>query len=397
MITATEAQRIVIDQSVDFGSQQVSLNQAVGYILDEQVFADRDFPPFHRVAMDGIAINSMAFKSGQREFTIETIAPAGAPQQTLKNYLNCIEVMTGAILPHNTDTVIPVEQIEIKNNLAHLNIEQLKPSQNIHLQGVDCQKEALLLPKGKKITIADIGLLATVGKESVRVKNIPKVAILSTGNELVEVNQKPLPHQIRKSNVHQIGAFLHQWHITPHFFHLPDDLTQITQKLEQILNQFDVLILSGAVSKGKFDYLPDALQSLGVKQLFHRVAQRPGKPFWFGKSNANSVVFAFPGNPLSTFVCMYFYLQPWLNKSLKLQKQPIAFAQLTETINFKPELTYFLPVKIEVNQQGILLAKPVSNSGSGDLTVLSKANAWLILPPNQQDFLEGQAYPCLMF
>lgn len=289
MITVAEAKELILQHPGDFGTECIPLAQALGRILKEDIYADRDFPPFNRVAMDGIAINYRFFQYGVRDFKIEGIQAAGAAQQTLENAANCYEVMTGACLPANTDTVIRYEDLDIQTLMASVNLTEIKEGQNVHTQGSDTEKDSLLIAKETRITAAEIGVLATVGKAVVTVAKLPKVLIVSTGDELVNISEQPLPHQIRKSNVHSLAALLEAHRIPVTLIHLNDEKAQITASMKQYLQAYDAILCSGAVSKGKFDYLPEVFDELGVQKLFHRVSQRPGKPF--GWEPTNSVVF----------------------------------------------------------------------------------------------------------
>lgn len=393
MITVKEATEIVLENSRDFGNEQVPLSKAIGRLLQEELVADRDFPPFTRVTMDGISINYADFEGGQRVFPIEGMQAAGAPQLTMQKNGHCYEVMTGAVLPGNTDTVIRYEDLEINNGEAKVVIEGIKVKQNAHQQGSDRQKGAVIVPKGKLISPAEIGIAATVGKASLLVKKLPKIAIIYTGDELVEVEAIPEPHQIRTSNAYTISAAFAKWGIRPDLLHIVDDMEATKGKLKQCLEVYDVLVLSGGVSKGKFDYVPEALAQLGVQKLFHRIKQRPGKPFWFGRAKDNTIVFALPGNPVSAFMCATRYFQPWLRKSFGLEAVPGIYAVLTTDFHFKPDLTYFLQVKVGYDQAGRVLAQPVQGRGSGDLANLVDADAFLELPREKEHFLKGEVYP----
>ena len=284
MITVKEATEIIFNNIKVFGTELIPLSEATGRLLREDLLADRDFPPFPRVTMDGIAITHHSYKAGQRKFPVEGLQAAGSPKKALENIENCFEVMTGAVLPDNTDTVIRYEDIEIQNGHANILIETINARQNVHQQANDRKKGDLIVPSGRVMAAPEIGVAATIGKAQIRVASLPKVVIISTGDELVPVDQVPLPHQIRSSNVHTITSALGKWKIKVDHLHLIDDLEKTKSKLAECLEEYDVVILSGGVSKGKFDYVPEALADLGVLKLFHKIKQRPGKPFWFGKA-----------------------------------------------------------------------------------------------------------------
>jgi molybdopterin molybdotransferase len=179
-------------------------------------------------------------------------------------------------------------------------------------------------------------------------------------------------------------------------FHLPDNKEEIKTELQTLLEENDVLILSGGVSKGKFDFIPKALEELGIQKLFHQVNQRPGKPFWFGTSGDKSkVVFALPGNPVSTFLCFHKYIKPWVLKNLGVEEKPVD-AILTSNLTFSPALTYFLQVRTQI-QEGRILAHPVPGGGSGDFVNLKGVDGFLELPANKSTFSAGEVFPFISF
>ena len=406
MISVEKALQTILDSTQDFGVEEIPFLKSVGRILKEDIVADRDFPPFNRVSMDGIAIDFSQFKQGQRRFKIEGVQPAGSEQITLKNSENCIEVMTGAMLPMNTTSVIRYEDVLIENNSARVSIGTVSDRQNIHEKGKDGKTGDLLIVQNTIISAAEIGVLATVGKSMVKVAKLPKVMIVSTGDELVGVADKPLEHQIRRSNVFTLVSLLDKLQIQSETAHLTDDKPILKSKIETYLQEYDVLLFSGAVSKGKFDYLPEVLDELGVEKLFHRVAQRPGKPFWYGraastgkraenKSQQNTIVFAFPGNPISTFVNCLAYFYPWYYSSVGLKTEEET-AILSDDVTFKPNLTYFLQVKLS-SRFGHLIATPISGNGSGDLASLVNTDAFIQLPTAQTEFKKGEVFKIIRY
>jgi molybdopterin molybdotransferase len=409
MISAQEALITVLNSAQDFGIEEIPFLKSVGSILKEEIFADRDFPPFNRVSMDGIVIDFAAFANGQRAFKIEGIQAAGSEQITLLDSENCIEVMTGAVLPNNANTVIRYEDVAIDNGIATITIDIISKGQNIHTKGKDGKSGALLIQKNTIISAAEIGVLATVGKSVVKVARQPKVMIVSTGDELVGVAEMPLAHQIRRSNVFTLVSLLERLHIPSETAHITDDKPILKAKIAAYLKAYDVLLFSGAVSKGKYDFLPEVFEELGVEKRFHKVAQRPGKPFWFGYAAALSmmhqggsenrdkktIVFGFPGNPISTFVNCLAYFYPWYYKSVGLEvKEETAI--LAKDVSFKPNLTYFLQVKL-TSEKGQLMAYPIVGNGSGDLASLVKADAFIQLPSDKIEFKKGAVYPIIKY
>ncbi len=405
MISSEKALQIILNQTEDFGVEKVDFKDSIGRVLKEDIVADRDFPPFNRASMDGIGIAVDAFNKGIREFKIEGIQAAGSPQLTLKDSNNCIEVMTGAMAPINTEAVIPYELVTIKDGIAVVSTNDINYFQNIHRKGLDRKKNDVLINTNTIISPAEIGVLATVGKTNVKVAKLPKIMVISTGDELVEVNQTPEIYQIRRSNVHTLISLLEKIKIKADTIHISDDKPLLKQKIADILSNYDVLLFSGAVSKGKFDFLPEVLEELQVTKLFHKVRQRPGKPFWFGrtaplstseqdKNKSRSTVFAFPGNPVSTFVSCMKYFYPWYQKSMGIDFKTKSFAILAKNFSFKPDLTYFLQVKLE-NKNGQLLAHPIAGHGSGDLANLIDNDAFIELPTGKDIFNKGEVFPLL--
>ena len=399
MISVENALQLVLKATQDFGVEEIPFIKSVGRILKEEIVADRDFPPFNRVAMDGIAIDYYEFISRLRSnrqlsFKIEGIQAAGSEQITLKNNENCIEVMTGAVLPNNANTVIRYEDVTIENGVATINIDEIKEQQNVHHKGKDGKVGDVLISENMKISAAEIGVLATVGKSLVKVAKQPKVMIISTGDELVGVDEIPLEHQIRRSNVFTLVSLLERLNISSETAHITDDKPILKSKIKNYLQEYDVLLFSGAVSKGKFDFLPEVFDELGVEKRFHKVAQRPGKPFWFGQTE-NCKLFAFPGNPISTFVNCLVYFYPWYYKSINLKVEQET-AILAENVSFKPDLVYFLQVKLSA-KNGNLIATPIQGNGSGDLASLVHADAFIQLPNDKNEFKSGEVYPLIRY
>jgi molybdopterin molybdotransferase len=395
MISVEEATSLVHSEHWIPSIEHISIFQSLGRVLAEEVFADRPFPPFDRVMMDGIAIRKSDFDNGVREFEISGLLPAGSAAIELPRGNSCLEIMTGAVMANNADVVIRYEDIEIANGTAKVLIDEVSHFQNIHPQESDRKRGSLLIPANAVIGPAEIGVLATVGSSQVPVLSLPRVLIVSTGDELVDVGETPHPHQIRKSNVHMLEALCDGHDLASKRIHLTDNLEEIVHSLRLEFEHTDVVLLSGGVSKGKLDFLPEALETLGIEKLFHRVAQRPGKPFWYGR-NQNLTVFAFPGNPASTFMCAKRYFEPWLKTSMRL-KSTGGFAVLTEDFAFKPSLQYFLQCRTETKTDGVCYATPVPGQGSGDLANLVDADSFMELPAERANFEAGEAFPVWKF
>ena len=388
MIKVEEAEKIILEKSRDYGTETISFDDCLGRVLAEDINADRDFPPFNRVTMDGVAISYESFEKGNRSFKIKATQSAGDRPVEINNASECIEIMTGAVLPSTTDTIIPYEEIEMNNGFAEIKSGTVKINQNIHFKGKDKKQNEILVYANQFITPTVISIAATVGKTNLLVKKFPKTVIVSTGDELVGINEIPTPFQIRRSNNYTLDAALQEYALHAEMLHLPDNQNIIETQLSRCVIEYDVIILSGGVSMGKFDYVPPALEKLHVKKLFHKVQQRPGKPFWFGAHESGTLVFAFPGNPVSTFMCFQRYFLPWLKKSLQVEMKT-TYAILNEDFTFIPALQYFLQVKLAINENGELCATPVEGNGSGDFANLLQTDAFMELPLDKNDFKKG--------
>ena len=392
MKTVQEITKIILSNARDYGVETISLGQSVGRVLAEDLVADRDFPPFDRVSYDGIAIRFEDYERGQRTFPIIGMQAAGAPQTAAEAEGNCVEIMTGAILTLGFDTIVQYEWLDIKDGKATiLDGHSITKGRHIHPKGKDQKKGDVITPAGQLITAAEINIAATIGKYELKVKKLPSMVILSTGDELVDVSEMPEPHQIRRSNVFSIAADVGKLGAWVDILHVDDAKEEILAKLEMCLADYDVLILSGGVSKGKFDHIPEVLDELGVKKLFHRVAQRPGKPFWFGRTDDN-IIFALPGNPVATFMGTIRYILPWMRQCLGLEAMSTQYARLKEDFKFDKPMQYFLSVKIETDKNGVTWALPQKGNGSGDLANLTKIDGFLELPMESDVFSSGTAY-----
>lgn len=389
-----EATRIILENCIDFGVESIPFEYSLRRVLATPLLADRDFPPFDRVTMDGIAIKWESYAAGHRVFRIESTQTAGDARHTLQDPNACIEVMTGAALPSHTDTVIKYEDLLLQNCFAQVG-ETIRAYQNVHFQGEDRKAGKAIIDANAIIGPPQIAIAASVGATEVQVKKLPKVVIISSGDELVPVHQTPLSHQIRSSNIHCIAALLRFYQIEATFIHIPDELTTTQATIEAALAQHDALILCGGVSQGKKDFIPKALAQAGVQKYFHKLSQQPGKPFWFGRK-ANKVVFALPGNPVSSFVCARRYFVPWLRQCLGLAALDYVQAALSEDYIYTSPLTYFLQVQL-FQEGATLFAKPITGHGSGDFANLTDTQGFVELPKERDEFFKNEILPVWRF
>ncbi len=376
MIEVSEAFKLVNENMIDFGTERADLSNLAGHRIAEDILTDREYPPFHRVMMDGIAVSHESYQAGRREFKIQGICPAGEPQKSLTDQDECLEVMTGAPLPNGASLVIPYENTRIENGIASVNDEERAHMQNVHLQGSDNKKGDLVLASGKKLNGPLWGILTSLGVSAPKIKREPRINIISTGDELVAPDETPKAHQIRRSNAYALKASLNAFgyhNVT--LSHLDDKREEIEAHFTNSVKENDILIYSGGVSKGKFDFLPSTWEKMGVEKIFHRVSQRPGKPLWFGVDKQNqSVIFGLPGNPVSSLVCLHKYF---------LQNRPI-YARLSEDVVFKKDLTYFLASRVEFNEEGNVLAIPVAIKNSGEFSALAESDGFIELTKDKK-------------
>ncbi len=390
MLTAAEALDKVLAAMPDFPAVSVDVGSATGRILRQTVVAERDQPPFDRVMMDGIAIRHADYASGTTAFPVQCTQMAGEPANSLESG-KCIEIMTGASLPAGADCIVPVERITIADGIAALEDGyEAQERQFIHPRASDHAADAELLTPGKRISPMDIAVVSSAGLTAVDVTASPVIRIVSTGNELVPAGSPIEPHQIRISNGPAIQALLakHGYADCAHD-HLVDEREVLRECIAQQLDEADVLILSGGVSMGKADFVPEVLADLGVEVIFHRVSQRPGKPMWFGMAPGGKAVFALPGNPVSALVCCRQYVIPALAKASLATVATPEFASLAGDVTFRPELTCFQPARLISNAAGQVLAMPVKTNTSGDFTALSATDGYVELAKDESHFPAG--------
>ena len=391
MLTPAEADQLIGQHLQCLPIESLPLAQCAGAVLRENIYAERDQPPYHRVAMDGVALDSQAVGSGSRNFRIQATQAAGDAPLTLDSAANCIEVMTGAVLPSGCDSVVPIERLTVQRGEAQLATDvRVEPWQHVHRRGSDTRQGALLLRAGQRLRAPEIAIAASAGMARIRVASQPMLAVISTGNELVEPGEPVLAHQVRRSNAYAMVSALRE-----HGFqrvaddHIRDDAGELRARLRFHLETHDVLVLSGGVSMGRFDLVPQVLAELGVRTIFHKVAQRPGKPLWFGVAPSGAAVFGLPGNPVSTLVCLTRYVLPALRGSLGQSPERMERVALSAPLTITPPLTHFIPVRLEQDDWGRGWAVPAPTNGSGDFTALAGTEGFVELPPGPNTYAKG--------
>lgn len=398
MLTPAAAEKLVLANVAPFHREDCPLATAHGRVLRADLCADRDLPPFDRVTMDGFALRAASLVAGETKFRVEGVQAAGMRPFKLSAAADtCVEIMTGAVLPAGADCVVPYEETTRDGATITVSATAAKftAGHALHRCGSDHPSGAVIVRAGTRLTGREIAVAAACGYATLTVTQSPKIAVIATGDELVEVGARVAPHQIRRSNDHAICAALASAGY-PHTsrFHLRDVRQEIEHLLWHIIAEFDVVLVTGGVSKGKFDFLPAELDRQGVKKIFQGVAQRPGKPFWFGVSTRRTPVFALPGNPVSAYTCLHRYVLPALAEASGLiAAPPPRLAALATAVNFRAPLAYFLPVRVASGPRAELLATPDPFNTSGDFAGLVGTDGFIELPPGPAEFPAGTVAP----
>jgi molybdopterin molybdotransferase len=393
LLTPAEADAAIAAALEPVPAERAPLAACAGRVLRAPLRAERDAPPFDRVTMDGIAFS---FADGRlRRFRIAGVQAAGTTAQTLAAPDDCFEVMTGAVLPQGCDTVVPVERLHLAEGRAELR-EGYRPEPwlHVHRQGADARAGEVLLAAGTRLGAPELAVAAAAGGADLPVARLPRIAVITTGDELVEPGAPILAHQVRRSNAYGLAAALALAGFAPASdLHLPDREDLITARLGAALEGNDVLILSGGVSAGRFDFVPKALATLGVRKVFHGIAQRPGRPLWFGTRAGGAAVFALPGNPVSVLVCLARYVVPALERLCGAATRQRPSVALARPFAFDSPLVCFLPVALGYDRECRALAEPRPTGGSGDFIALAGTDGFVELPRGPATHSAGLAVP----
>jgi molybdopterin molybdotransferase len=399
MLSPAEAEKRIRENLAPFHREDCPLPQAHGRVLRADIRADRDLPPFDRVTMDGYALRAAVLAAGMRKFRVEATQAAGMrPFKLGPASDECVEIMTGAVLPEGADCVVPYEETNRPPKTTEITVNEVAAAfvagHAIHRRGSDYRAGDTIVRAGTKITGREIAVAAACGCAVLTVTQWPKIAVVATGDELVEVETAVAPHQIRRSNDHALrAALISAGYPRVERFHLRDNRQEIEHRLWHVLAEFDVVLVAGGVSKGKFDFLPEELDRQGVKKIFHGVAQRPGKPFWFGMSARQRPVFALPGNPVSAYTCLHRYVLPALAQASGLAPATLRTVALAAPVTFTPKLACLLPVKLSSGPGGELLALSDPTNTSGDFGGLVGTDGFVELPAGPAEFPAGYLAP----
>jgi len=394
MLSVAEAEERVLAAMALLPAEDCPLVQANGRVLRQPLAADRDLPPFDRVALDGYALRHEAWRKGARRFRVDGLQAAGVRPRTLPAGRACIEVMTGAVLPEGADTVVPYEDTARDDESMTVTAAAVASGQAVHRRGSDHAAGSVIVKPGVRLGGREIAVAAACGYAHLTVSLLPAVAVVATGDELVDVASSVAPHQIRRSNDYALrAALVAAGYPRVERFHLRDMRQEIEHLLWHILAEYDVVLLTVGVSKGKFDFLPQVLEELRVEKVFQGVAQRPGKPFWFGMSARRTPVFALPGNPASSYICLHRYILPALARMSGLHPAAPRTAVLLEAVAPLAGLARFLPVRTTPGPRGELQAAPAPLNTSGDFAGLTGTDGFVELAPAPDAPAAGAAVP----
>ena len=384
------------NNSLKIGSEIVSIKDALNRISSKEVIAKSDYPADDNTAFDGFAVNSKETKNTFQKFKIlKTIAAGDNPYIKKVPKLSCIEVMTGAIIKKPFDTIIPIEDIEFfpsKQNAKYIIInKKIKKSEFIRPKGSDYKKGNKIIKKGELINPAHILSLKTLGIDKVLVKKKVNIVFYPSGNELSD--KKNIPSwKIRNSNTIYLNSLIKS---LPVNFTIQKILRDKDQKLfkkqisKQLKSKTDILITSGAVSKGKFDFIPSVINQFKLKNHFKGVAIRPGKPIMFAKFNNNKCFFGLPGNPISSVACFRFFVIPLLFKSLGLKVEKPIFAKLKNKFSKKKKFTRFVKGKLTFDKKGLVQFEVFEGQESYKIEPFVKSNAWGVFKDGVSVFNKG--------
>ena len=383
------------------GDEFVSIKDALNRISSKEVVAQFDYPADDNTAFDGFAVNSKETKNKTQKFKIiKTLAAGDNPYIKKVPKLSCIEVMTGAIIKKPFDTIIPIEDIEFvpnKKNAKYIIVsKKIKKSEFIRPKGSDYKKGNKIIKKGELINPAHILSLKTLGIEKVLVKKKVNIVFYPSGNELSD-NKKIPSWKIRNSNTIYLNSLIKNFPVN---FKVQKIIRDKDQKLfknqisKQLKSNTDIVITSGAVSKGKFDFIPSVINQFKLKNHFKGVAIRPGKPVMFAKFNNNKCFFGLPGNPISSVACFRFFVIPLLFKSLGLKIEKPIYAKLKNKFSKKKKFTRFIKGKLTFDKLGTAQFEVFKGQESYKIEPFVKSNAWGVFKDGISSFNKGNLIEC---
>lgn len=382
MINVTEAIKLILENCNQSRIETVTLLEANGCILAENIISPIDSPPFHQSAVDGYAF-SYDNRNKKNELFIKGEIQAGDFSNLILNPAETLRIFTGAPIPNGSDTVVMQEKIEITGNKIIINDEHLLKGNNVRLQGSQIKQGETALKQGQLLMPPAISYLSGLGIAHVKIFSKPTISILATGKELIKAGQELTKGKIFESNAIGLESALQQINIKPVSVEIVDDSEEeLMNAIKHQLNS-DILILTGGVSVGDYDLVPAVLEKCGVKKIFHKVKQKPGKPFYFGKYN-QTLIFALPGNPAAVMSCFYEYVVDAISTFTKKEYFKKTLLPLAEDYNKKSGLTFFL--KGKTGEQRVII---LENQESYMLNSFAVADCLVELEEEKEVFKKG--------
>ncbi len=399
MTSADEALRVVLENVAPLGSERVSILAGLGRVLAEEIRSPRDIPGFDNSAMDGYALRAADIVSASEAnpvslTVIETVGAGTVPKRRVETG-TAIRTMTGAPIAAGADAIVQVERTRGADSKVEI-LAAAEPRAFIRPRGEDLREGELVMSIGKMLSASDLGMLASLNRAMLDVYRRPRVAIVATGDELVDVDQVPTGAQIVNSSAYALAAAIIEAGGDPIILKIARDTIEDTRERLSEAIGFDVVFSTGGVSVGQFDHVKGVMDELGMRTLFHGVAQKPGRPLKFGIMGGRPV-FGLPGNPVSTMVCFYLYARPALRRMGGHQKLGLPRLRVVCATDIKAanHLTEFVRVRLE-RKDGALFAAPTGNQGSGILSSLSRADALLIAPAEDNLLKAGSPATALL-
>ncbi len=383
MISVSEAQKLIAENSNIFEITTVPLYEATGLVNAENMFSNINFPPFDQSAMDGYGFR-MEDLDENKSLTITDEIPAGVfpTKGLLPN--SAVRIFTGAPVPLGCNTIVMQEKVTVIDNKLFINDDQITIGANIRTAGFQTKIGDLVLEAKTKITPGVVGYLAGLGFDKIKVFRKPNICVITTGNELNNPGNTLELGKVYECNSYSLHAALSEYHINPKkVISVIDNEAKITQVINNNLHNFDIIILSGGVSVGDYDFVSKALENCGVQKIFHKIKQKPGKPLYFGKIN-NTIIFGLPGNPSALLSCFYLYISPVIKKMMGLEIENKTHLPLSNSFAKKAGLTFFLKAKLEENKVTILQAQE-----SFLMSSFAYANCIVKLDEDKTEFNKG--------
>jgi molybdopterin molybdotransferase len=403
MLSVAEAQKCVLEQVHPLPPRAAPLGpELVGLVLAEDVVSDLDMPPFTKALMDGYAVRSADLPGGAGVLSIVDEITAGKTPSRPITTGQAARIMTGAPLPDGADAVVMIERSRpADSDRVLVEDPAVRPGLNVMQRGQEMRRGEVVLTAGARLRPQELGLLATVGHTTVRAHPRPTVAVVPTGDEIVEADRVPGPGQIRNGNGAMLLAQVSRAGALPRDLGIAPDREDRLRSLTAEGLRHDVLILSGGVSAGKLDLVPKVLEGLGVRPLFHKVAMKPGKPLLFSVLTQDAeggpprLVFGLPGNPVSSYVCFELFVRPALRALMGLAPGPRTVeAALAEDFTHRADRPTYHPARLRPTRGGWCV-KAVPWLGSPDLRGVTAANAFVILPAGETRHRAGDLLPVL--